>query len=218
MSIKRDLLHPFESIPYFTIEGFRQAAGMDHPNQVRMLLYRWSKAGNILALKKGVYMTSRFYERHSVDPAFTAAISGILVPRSYLSLEFVLQRHSILTDITYPITAITTKNTRRIINRLGTFWYRSIRPDLYLGFAISEYHGIRFAQASPAKALFDYLYLRKIPLAGHSWNVSLAEELRLNLDDFPKADREEFARYVESSEIRKMKLILENLLSTVWQL
>jgi hypothetical protein len=115
---------------------------MDHPNQARMLLYRWSKAGNILALKKGVYMTSRFYERYSGDPAFTAAISAILVPHSYLSLEFVLQRHAILTDVTYPITAITTKNTKRIVNWLGTFWYRSIRPDLYRGFVISEYHGI----------------------------------------------------------------------------
>jgi predicted transcriptional regulator of viral defense system len=217
MTNKRDLLNQFESIPYFTIEGFRQAAGMDHPGQVRMLLYRWSKAGNILALKKGVYMTSRFYERHSRDPAFTAAISAILIPHSYLSLEFVLQSHGILTDVTYPITAVTTKNTKRIVNRLGTFWYRSVRPDLYYGFAISEYHGIHFAQASAAKALFDYLYLRKIPLAFHGWNLSLAEELRLNLDDFSISDREEFARFVESSKIRKMHLILENLRSTVWR-
>ena len=83
---------------------------------------------------------------------------------------------------------------------------------------ISEYHGIPFAQASPAKALFDYLHLRKIPLAFHSWTASLADELRLNLDDFTNADREEFALYIESSEIRKMKLILENLRSTVWRL
>ena len=124
MSNKRDILHPFESIPYFTIEGFRQATGMDHPDQARMLLYRWSKAGNILALKKGVYMTSRFYERYGGDPAFTAAISAILIPHSYLALEFILQRHAILTDVTYPITAITTKNIKKIVNKLGTFWYR----------------------------------------------------------------------------------------------
>jgi hypothetical protein len=88
--MKIRLLTPFESLPYFTIEGFRQAAGMDDPAQARLLLHRWSAAGHILPLKKGVYMTRRFYERHRADPAFTAAVSAILLPQSYVSLEFIL--------------------------------------------------------------------------------------------------------------------------------
>jgi predicted transcriptional regulator of viral defense system len=55
--MKLDLLRPFERMPYFTIEGFKQAAGMENPKQVRMLLYRWAKAGHIVPIKKGVYMT-----------------------------------------------------------------------------------------------------------------------------------------------------------------
>jgi predicted transcriptional regulator of viral defense system len=217
MNIKRELLTPFEPLPYFTIEGFRQIIGKKNPEQTRMLLYRWSKAGDILALKKGVYMTSQFFARHSGDPAFMAAISVILLPHSYLSLEYILQKYSILTDITYPVTAVTTKNTRKIINKLGTFWYRSIRPDMYYGFAISEYHGIRIAQARIAKALFDYLYLRTIPIAFSQGNTNLAEELRLNLDEFSRSGQDEFARYVESSRIRKMRLILENFKRNVWR-
>jgi len=150
---KTDLLHPFENIPYFTIEGFKQASGMSKPHTVRTLLHRWSQAGYILTLKKGLYMTHTFYERHRQHPSFIAAVSAIICPQSYLSLDYVLQSHNLLTEITYPVTCITPNNTRTINNPLGTFWYRNLRANLYTGFTIFEYWNIRFAQASLAKAL-----------------------------------------------------------------
>ena len=119
--------------------------------------------------------------------------------------------------MTYPISAITIKNTRVIENSLGTFTYRHLKNDLYRGFTISDYSGISFAQASVAKALFDYLYLR--PSAGNllSYTYNLAEDLRLNLDDLPAADRNEFSGWVESSKVLKMDRILKNLRRTVWR-
>ena len=62
---------------------------------------------------------------------------------------------------------------------------------------IFEYDGIPFARASPAMAPFGHLYLHKIPLAFHCWNVSFADELRPILDDFTGADRQEFTLYIE---------------------
>jgi predicted transcriptional regulator of viral defense system len=215
--MKPELLIPFESMPYFTIEGFRQATGTESPDQVvRNLLYRWAKAGHLLQLKNGVYMTRRFYEQHRGDYLFSAAISAILIPQSYLSLEFILQRHNLLTEVTYPITCITTKVTRRIVNEIGTYWYRNIRPDLYRGFTISEYFGIRVAEATLGKALFDYLYLRPLPTTYRSKKLNLAEELRLNLDELSAPDRNEFSRFVEESQSRKMNYILNNFRSKVW--
>ncbi|MDL1944358.1 hypothetical protein FBQ99_18645 [Chloroflexi bacterium CFX2] len=215
--MKTDLLASFENIPYFTIQGFRQATGMESPNQTRTLLHRWSKAGHIIPLKKGVYLTRRFYERHGGDIAFTAAISAILVPQSYLSLEYILQQNGILTEITHPVTCVTIKNTRRINNRLGTFWYRNIRSDLYKGFSISEYFGIRYARASAAKALFDFLYLRPIPKSYRTPRFDLAGEMRLNLDEFAEKDRDEFAGYVEESRSGKMNEVLDNFRSNIWR-
>jgi hypothetical protein len=215
--MKLDLLRSFERMPYFTIEGFKQATGLENPGQVRMLLYRWVKAGHIVPIKKGMYMPRRFFELHSGDANFPAAISAILLPQSYVSLEFILQRHAILTDVTYPVTGITIKNTRRIVNRAGTFWYRSIRPDLYRGFTISEYFGIRLAEARISKALFDYLYLRPIPTAFRSPDFNLAEELRLNLEEFSPADREDFGSFVEESRNLKMRQIYDNFRSTLWR-
>lgn len=212
--MKTDLLTPFERIPYFTIEGFKQSSGMDRP---AILLHRWAKAGKILSLKKGVYMTRRYYELHARDGGFTEAVSAILFPNSYLSIEFVLQQNNLLTEATYPVTCITPRNTRRISNSLGEFWYRNIRADLFCGFSPYEYKGIRFFRASMAKALFDYLYLRPIPAAYRGATTDLAEEFRLNLDEVPSEDQKEFAHYVETSRSLKMMDVLKNFRRTVWK-
>jgi predicted transcriptional regulator of viral defense system len=218
------ILSAFERLPYFTIEGFRQIAGGDVVDDAhaRTALYRWVKAGHLIALKRGVYMHRRFYELHRQDAAFAPAVSAILLPQSYLSLEYVLQQHGILTEITYPVTAITIKNTRTILNSLGTFVYRHIQPDLYFGFQIMEAYGVPYAQASTAKALFDYLYLRPLLADLEPQLYNLAEELRLNLDEFTREQREEFSGYVLKSEaIRKgsakMRRILNNMEVHVWR-
>ncbi len=158
--MKTRILDSLDRMPYFTIEAVKQLLEETSPDDgsIRTTIYRWTKAGDIVRLKKGVYMTRRFYEAHRSDEEFASMVSAILIPQSYLSLEYILQRNNILTDITYPITAVTLKQTRVFENKLGTFSYRNIKPALYHGFTFSEYSGIPIAKAPLAKALFDYLY------------------------------------------------------------
>jgi hypothetical protein len=68
-----------------------------------------------------------------------------------------------------------------------------------------------------SKALFDYLYFRPLRRAILTTNYDLAEDLRLNLDEFSGQDREEFAGYILASRSPKMDHILENLKRTIWQ-
>ena len=222
--MRHTILSTFERLPYFTIEGFRQVIGDDAADDahVRTALYRWVKAGHLIALKKGVYMHRRFYEQHRQEAAFAPVVSTILLPQSYLSLEYMLQHYGILTEITYPVTAITIKNTRTIVNHLGTFVYRHIQPEFYFGFQIMEAYGVPYAEAPAAKALFDYLYLRTLPADLEPQHYNLAEELRLNLEEFTQEEREEFAGYVIKSEATKkggtkMQQILNNLEAHIWQ-
>lgn len=217
--MKLDLLKPFEQLPYFTIAGFKQILNGDErvDQRARELLSRWKRAGHILSLKRGVYMTRRFYELHRSDAEFAPAVSAVLVPQSYLSLEYVLQQAGILTEATYPVTAVTAKNTRTIENSLGTFIYRHIKASLYTGFSQGEYYGVIYFRASVAKALFDYLYLRPLPRSLRSRDLTLAEDLRLNLEDFSRQDRNQFASYMDSSDSEKMNFILENLRRTTWR-
>ena len=121
-----------DSLPYFTIEAIRQLMGDENAaaGTIQTALYRWMKAGQIIQLKKGVYMTRRFFELHRADEDFAPAVSALLIPQSYLSLEYILQRSAILSDITYPVSAITLKQTRVFENKLGTFTYRNIKEDL----------------------------------------------------------------------------------------
>ncbi len=216
--MKTNLLRPFETIPFFSIEGFKQISGMESSHSVRVLLHRWAQTGIILPLKKGLYMTRRFFENHRLDAAFSPAVSAILVPQSYVSLEYVLQQGNLLTEVTYPVTCITKKNTKTITNGINTFWYRNIRADLYEGFSFFEYFGIRYAIAGPAKALFDYLYLRPVPPSFRSLKIDLAGELRLNLDEMDSKARAEFSGFVEAGNSKKMRDILENFRRHVWRI
>jgi len=217
--MKSENLSSLESFPYFTIEAVKQLLGDESvaTGTIQTALYRWMKAGQILQLKKGVYMTRRFFEQHRADADFAPMVSAILIPQSYLSLEYILQRHAILTEMTYPVTAVTLKQTRVFENKLGTFTYRNIKAELYQGLIFSEYMGIPIAQATAAKALFDFLYFRPWKGSKRLAGYDLSEDLRLNLKDFSESDRVEFETFVEISNSKKMEQILKNLRITVWR-
>lgn len=120
-------------------------------------------------------------------------------------------------EVTYPLTAVTTKNTRKIENSLGTFVYRHIRLPLYTGFTQELFFGVIFNQASVAKALFDYFYLRPFLRTLRTHSMNLAEDLRLNLDELSSEVKDEFARYINLSNSPKMMFILDNLRRTIWR-
>ena len=217
--MKSEILSSLDSLPYFTIEAVKQLLGDESTadGTIRTALYRWMNTGQIIQLKKGVYMTRRFFELRRADIDFGPMVSAILIPQSYLSLEFILQRNAILTEMTYPVSAITLKQTRVFENKLGTFTYRNIKVDLYQGFTFSEYLGIPFAQATLAKALFDFLYLRPWMIGRRLVDYDLSEDLRLNLEDFSENDKVEFASFVEISKSKKMDQILKTLRKIVWR-
>ena len=219
MHMKYSNISALETIPYFTIEAVKQLLGDESAaaGSVQTTLYRWMKAGQIIQIKRGTYMTRRFYELHRAEYEFTPMVSAILIPQSYLSLEYILQRNAILTEMTYPVTAVTLKQTRFFENEIGTFTFRNIKGDLYTGFTFTEQLGIPFAQATVAKALFDFLYFRPLKRFKRLANYDLAADLRLNLEDCLASDQDEFAAFVETSKSRKMDWILNNLRRTVWQ-
>lgn len=217
--MKTTILSSLDTLPYFTLESVRQLLEEESVSKsnINTLIYRWMKTGQVIHLKRGIYMTRRFYELHRADPDFAPMVSAILIPQSYVSLEYILQRKGILTEITYPITAITLKQPRVFENSLGIYTYRHIKEELYQGFTFSEYIGIPIAMASVAKALFDFLYFRPNLLINLTRNYFLAEDLRLNLDEFTDKDKEEFAGFVEMSKSTKMERVLNNLRKTVWR-
>lgn len=217
--MKSNLLTPFEHLPFFTLEGFKQmlASDKDETQRARELVSEWSRQGKLIRLKKGVYMTKRFYEFHQGELGFLPMVSAVLEPHSYLSVEYILQRAGVLTEITYSVSAITAKNTKTIQNPAGTFTYRHLKPALYTGFSTQVYFGVYYYEASVAKALFDYLYLRPLPRRFRTVQLNLAEDLRLNVDEFSSDTQLEFENYVITCESEKMAFIFENFKRHVWR-
>lgn len=218
-TMRNSVIERFKQIPLFTIASYKQISGANESQSqlVRETLSRWVKAGHLIRLKKGIYMTRIFYDRHQGDASFAPTVSAILLPQSYVSLEYVLQRSGVLTEVTYPVTGITPKNTRKIENPIGTFTYRHIKLPLYNGFSQENYYGVVYNLASVSKALFDYLYYRPLPLSVRTQRYDLAGDLRLNIGDYSPELRDEFTEFVTDSGSRKMSFVLDNLQRTIWR-
>lgn len=194
---------------YFGPAAVAQLTGLSAGSTCQQLS-RWEKSGEILRLKRGSYITEKFYLTHKEDERFPAFVSGVVEPFSYLSREYVLARYGVLTEATYPVTAVTSKNTKRISNLTGQYHYYHLTERLWGGYREASCWGVRCREASLAKALFDYLYGRKIRVKG------LVEEERLNIGDWGSGLRDEFADWVLRAGSAKMRRVLAELERTVW--
>ncbi len=165
---------------------------------------RWLSKGEIIELKKGYYITKDYKEKNISDSSYLFYLANILRYPSYVSGSYILNKYDILTEITYPITSITTKTTRKYTNSLGNFIYYSISPKLYKGYSRLFFKTEPIYVASLAKALFDYLYLKYAKRKVKADEIILIE--RLNLENFKKNDIKEFKEYCRLSN---KKILLE---------
>jgi len=189
-----------ENLSYFkrvTISQYVNAK----KNALSADINRWIKNGILIQLKKGFYVTSNYFEKLRNKTSYMEFISNKLREPSYLSLEYVLQKHGILTESIYSINSITIKSSRIYKNKLGLFIYRNIKDELFTGFNILEKDGFIIKESTKVKALFDWIYLRLLRLK--QFDLALLESFRLNLENFKPKEFEEFKRYCELAGIKK---------------
>jgi len=162
---------------------------------------RWLKKGILIRLKNGFYVTKEYYQSISEKQAYVEFVANILKKPSYLSTEYVLQKYGILSESVFAITSITRKKTRMYINPIGTFLYSNIKDELFTGYRIVNRGGFDIKEASKAKALFDFFYLRlyQAKIINREW----IESFRLNLDEVTKSDFVEFDSYIRLTKMRK---------------
>ncbi len=173
---------------------------------LKILFARAVKSGKIIRLKKGFYVTREYIENIRKNQRLSAYIEFLandINPHSYLSLEYVLYRYNILTEIPVNYTSITENKTKSFSNDLGVFLYHKIKKELFCGYSIKKEGDYSIAEASKSKALFDFLYLRKNSLM----DISAIKELRLNLEGFSSKDILEFKNYINIEGSKKMKQI-----------
>ncbi len=176
-------------------------------NYLKILFSRYEKAGKVLRLKKGVYVTKEYLdnlEKRGGSSLYSEFVANIIYQPSYLSLDYILYKSNILTDVPINFTSITKNKPAIFRNKIGAFLYHKIKDDLFCGFEIVKEGDFTILKATRAKALFDYLYLRKNIIV----NKELFNELRLNLENLTKKDREEIEKYAKIDGSKKIKEIL----------
>lgn len=199
-----------EKLPYFTVDNLLPVES--NKNYLKILCSRRARANKIIRLKKGVYVSERYIlsqlTQREMD-FYYEFLANILYEPSYLSLDYMLYEYNMLTEVPKNFTSVTKKTTAHFSNQFGNFFYHTIKPSLFCGFEIIKKGDFTVYKATKAKALFDFLYLRKYSIPSRE----AAAELRLNLDNFTRTDKKELDSYVKIEGSEKMATIIGYLFS-----
>lgn len=200
-----------ENLPYFTIDSLMPIE--KNKDYLKVLFYRLSKRNRIVSLKRGIYASKIFIEnmeRKNTINEYSEFVANIIYAPSYLSLEYTLGKYGILTESVSCFTLVTEKKTNKFLNHFGNFNYYHIKKELFNGFKIRKKENFLIAEASLAKALFDFLYFRKNIL----FNEKQIDELRLNLDNLNRKDFKELEKYIKLEKSKKMKKVFDYLIKS----
>lgn len=199
-----------KELPCFSLDNL--ATLETDKTYLKVLLGRYVKTGKIIRLKKGLYVAKEYIDNLEKSGRFSHYLdflNGVLCEPSYLSLDYVLYRHNLLTDVPYNFTAVTKNKTAFFTNKFGNFLYYKVKDSLFCGFEMVKEREFSFLRATKAKALFDFLYLRKNMLPVEE----AVKELRLNVENLNRVDIKELKKYVDMEGSKKMKEIIGHLLN-----
>lgn len=126
-------------------------------NQINTQLYRMIKRGDLIGLKRGMYV----FPNLNIDEF---VIANKLYSPSYVSLESALNIFGVIPDIPSVVTSVTTVTSKKINTSLGNFKYSKINENLFFGYKsiLDERSGFYYSIANPEKALLDLIYIRKV--------------------------------------------------------
>jgi predicted transcriptional regulator of viral defense system len=172
-------------------------AGAVDPPDIQRQLSRWTAAGRLHQLRRGVYSLAAPYQKLKPHP-FTVA--NALVRGSYVSLQAALAYHSLIPEVTPVVTSVTTGRPGRWETVLGVFEYRHIKASWLHGYQqIDLGAGQRAFIATPEKALLDLVHLQ----AGGDEPLYLSELRLQNLNRLDLIRLIELAERSSSPKLRR---------------
>ncbi len=198
------------TVPYITSTMLTQLKEVKD-GSVRQWTSRQLARGELLKIKRGLYMSRDYYWSARQQPHFVAAVSQLIEPQSYLTGAYVLQRYSVLSESVFSVTAATSKHAKVVHNQIATFEYTQLKQSLFTGFQQVWSGQLWGFEASLAKALFDYFYWRTASPHLRERGYSLIEDERLNLDLWTLPEQLEFEMYAKLAKSPKMSLIAKQL-------
>jgi len=169
-----ELLSIVQDEPVF--ETALMLSGDADPADVRRQLSRWTAAGRLYQLRRGLYSLAPPYQKVQPDPF---AVANQLVRPSYVGLQSALSFYGLIPEAVPVTTSITTRRPGFFSTPIGDFSYRHVQVPLFRDFDVLEATERQPAfVASPEKALMDLIYLEP----GSDCDAFLSE-LRLDLEE-----------------------------------
>lgn len=200
MKYRIAILDQLKTQPYFDKQSIRQLGeqlGIKE-SSLDSYIVQSIKHKDILPLRKGLYVSTDFYDGHKRDISYTFFLANVVRRPSYISSWTALQYYDLTTEIIRVTTSVTTKLTREYRSKMGSFSYHSIKKSLFSGFTL-EKRTFDFFIASPAKALFDLLYFRTLQFRNIRFRQieRLIDELRIDIDEMDSKERESFYEMIK---------------------
>lgn len=148
LQVRNELLH--REIRIFTPRTFANIF-RTKPHATKYFLENQTREEFLIRLKKGVYALK-------TDLPAEEEIANALYQPSYISFEYALAYHNILSEMTYTVTSATSKPTRLFTVNNTPYSYRTIKRRAFTGYRLIKKDNRSFLIAEPEKALVDYLY------------------------------------------------------------
>jgi len=196
------LLHVVGNEPVFET-GFLLSGDVD-PFDIRKQLSRWTAAGKIIQLRRGLYSLARPYQKSIPHPFL---IANRLVAGSYVSLQSALAFYGLIPESVPATTSLTTANPKTYNTPFGQFEYRHIQVNWFHAYKLVEVEAGQWAfVATPEKALLDLVYLQP-----GSDEEDFIRSLRLQaLDQFDRVLLQQLASTAQKPKfLRAVKIILQ---------
>ena len=180
---------------YFTVQDLARVLGIA-VSSAKVSAARYCAKGNILRVKKGVYVLGSRWKSLAEKEIFILA--NIIQVPSYVSLATALSYYGASTQLQQGyIESIALKRTKSVTAGDVFFSYTRISKDLYEGFVRKE----GFFIASPEKALLDALYLSS--LGKYNLDLSSLDKRKIDRDEllklagvFPEKVKKEVKKWI----------------------
>jgi predicted transcriptional regulator of viral defense system len=176
--------------------------GSVDPNDVRRQLSRWTRAGKICQLRRGLYTLAPPYNRVTPHPFL---IANALVPGSYVSGISALAYYGLIPEYVSRTLSVT---LTRPSQWDGGFIFQHLAARLFFGYQSVEVVKGQFAFiAKPEKAILDLAHLTQ-----GSDNKAYLTQLRLqNLERLDLKRLQEFAERADKPKWKRVAIQVTSL-------
>ncbi len=150
-----ELLHLLGKNPLF--ESSLLLSGDVDAHSLQVQLARWTQAGKLQRLRRGLYLLAEPYRSYTPHPF---VIANRLHPPAYVSLQSALAYYGLIPEEAFTVTSVTTRRPTVYTTPLGAFSFRHLQPGRFFGYHLVEVvPGQSAWLAWPEKALLDLIYL-----------------------------------------------------------